>query len=319
VRHGSAAPQHIMNALVRVGLHATEGGPLSYCLPYSRLPIAESVRAWAESCLVLSDLGERGPRAHLETFGGCMMGQLCPPSLLVAISILEACFFRQHGITSVSLSYAQQTDPEQDVEAVAALRILAEQFIPDLSWHVVIYAYMGVFPRSPGGATQLVRDAAALGVRGGAHRLIVKTVAEAQRIPTIAENVQALEAAGDAAASTRRAELANASQPALDSGILAAARAIVEAVLNLDANIGRALVGALKRGLIDVPYCLHPDNPGRTRATVGNDGRLYWTRTGTLPGDAAKVDVTRAEDATSRELLRSLTHVQRRFDHAAAG
>ncbi len=318
VRHGSAAPQHIMNALVRVGLHATEGGPLSYCLPYSRLSIAESVRAWAESCLVLSDLGERGPRAHLETFGGCMMGQLCPPSLLVAISILEACFFRQHGITSVSLSYAQQTDPDQDVEAVAAVRALAEQFIPDLSWHVVIYAYMGVFPRSPGGATQLLRDAAALGLRGGAHRLIVKTVAEAQRIPTMAENVQALEAAGDAAASTRQAELANASPPALDSGILAAARAIVEAVLNIDANIGRALVGALKRGLIDVPYCLHPDNPGRTRATVGKDGRLYWTRTGALPGDAAKVDVTRAEDATSRELLRSLTHVQRRFDHAAA-
>ena len=69
------------------------------------------------------------------------------------MSVLECMFFRQHGIRSVSLSYAQQTSPDQDTEAVLALRRLAAEWLPDTDWHIVIYAYMGVYPRTPAGAS----------------------------------------------------------------------------------------------------------------------------------------------------------------------
>src|SRR5687767_6680208 len=36
VRHGTARPQRVFHRLVELGLEATEGGPVSYCLPYSR-------------------------------------------------------------------------------------------------------------------------------------------------------------------------------------------------------------------------------------------------------------------------------------------
>ncbi len=127
------------------------------------------------------------------------MGQLCPPGLLVALSVLECMFFRQHGIRSVSLSYAQQTNAEQDAEAVLALRRLAAEWLPDVDWHIVIYTYMGVYPRTADGAALLLEEAARLAVRTGAARLIVKTVAEGYRIPTFAENVAALETAALAA------------------------------------------------------------------------------------------------------------------------
>ncbi len=77
-----------------------------------------------------------------------MLGQLCPPSLLVALSVLEGVFFKQHGLRSVSLSYAQQTHRGQDVEALLALRTLAAEHLSGLDWHVVLYTYMGVF-RAP--------------------------------------------------------------------------------------------------------------------------------------------------------------------------
>ena len=94
-------------------------------------------------------VADRGGRAHLETFGGCLLGQLCPPSLLVATSVLEALFFVQHGLRSVSLSYAQQTHPVQDIEALAALDRLATELLPDVvDRHIVLYTYMGVFPRT---------------------------------------------------------------------------------------------------------------------------------------------------------------------------
>ncbi|MBY8850677.1 methylaspartate mutase [Saccharothrix longispora] len=310
VRHGSARPQDIVVALLEAGLHATEGGPLSYCLPYSRVPVAEAVRAWTESCLLLAELRDRGGEPHLESFGGCMMGQLCPPGLLVAISVLEGVFFRRHGLGSMSLSYAQQTHPGQDAEAVRALRVLAAEHLSDVDWHVVLYTYMGVFPRTRRGASALLEQAAELAVRTGAERLIVKTTAEAHRIPTVAENVAALRAASAAAA---RAEPGG---PVEDTGVLAEARAIVEAVLDLAPDPGVALVRAVERGYLDVPYCLHPDNAGRTRAVVDRTGRLRWSRTGSLPL-AGLVEATTGAEITSTELLRSLSHVERTFDDAA--
>src|SRR5262249_20944100 len=158
--------------------------------------------------------------------------QLCPPSLLIAITVLECIFFRAHGLRSVSLSYAQQTSQSQDIEALSALRILAAEYLSDMDWHVVLYTYMGVYPASRDGALRLLCDSAELAVRGDAARLIVKTSAEATRVPTVAENIEALELAGAVAAASQRLLLGPADPPT-DSGVLDQARALIEAVLNL--------------------------------------------------------------------------------------
>lgn len=306
VRHGSAAPLHIIRAMLRLSLEATEGGPVSYCLPYGRTPLADSVRNWAECCEVLSDTGAE---PHLESFGGCMLGQLCPPSQLVAIGILETLFFRQHGLRSVSVSYAQQTHAGQDAEAVLALRRLCGEMLTGLDWHVVIYAYMGVYPATVPGAYRLLGEAARLAARTGSERLVVKTVTESSRIPSIAENVAALEYAGVAA---RQALSPQAPSPD-DSQCYREARALVEAVLNLDADVGRALLLAFRRGYLDIPYCLHPDNRGRTRGSVGPDGRLYWAELGALPLTHL-VRPGRERRLTSATLLKDLHYVRDKFD-----
>ncbi|WP_438271762.1 methylaspartate mutase [Streptomyces erythrochromogenes] len=344
VRHGSAMPEHIVRALLAVGLDATEGGPVSYCLPYSRTPLREAVAAWQRSCELLASTREYGAEPHLETFGGCLMGQLCPPSLLIAVSVLEALFFRQHGLTSVSLSYAQQADPRQDEEALTVLGRLAGELLPDVDHHVVLYAYMGVFPRSPGGARLLLEDAARLAVRAGAARLIVKTTAEAHRIPTVGENVRALETAAAAAAGegSRPAPTAVRGPHAVagphaadrldrldlldglealdvaDTGIEAEARALIGAVLELDADVGRALVRAFAAGYLDVPYCLHPDNAGRARTSLASDGRLLWSSVGSMPIAGLADDGPRPPILGSAGLISALSHVQRTYDDRAA-
>ncbi|MBB5867078.1 methylaspartate mutase epsilon subunit [Allocatelliglobosispora scoriae] len=310
VRHGSACPQDIIMALALSGLDATEGGPVSYCLPYGRTPLADSVRNWTECCELLAALRGRGIEPHLETFGGCMMGQLCPPSLLVALSVLEGMFFAQHGLRSVSLSYAQQTHPGQDADAVAALRSLAAQHLPTLDRHVVIYTYMGVFPRTPDGALALLEQSAQLAARSGAARLIVKTVAEASRIPTVAENVQSLQIASAAAARVTRAEAS------ADNQVHAEASALIDAVLDLDGDLGRALVKAFTLGYLDVPFCLHPDNAGRSRSYLDDAGRLRWADVGAMP-IARLVGAAERRVLTSTDLLTSLSYVERTYDGPA--
>ncbi len=310
LRHGSADARRIVRTLVAHGLDATEGGPVSYCLPYSRMPLARAVDRWRECCEILASARGGGGEPHLETFGGCMMGQLCPPALLVALSVLEGMFFWQHGLRCISFSYAQQTHPGQDEEAVAALRALVDRYVPHARTHVVIYTYMGLYPRTPGGAQRLLTESARLAVRSGASRLIVKTTAEAYRLPTIAENVAALEhAAMVARGATRGGQVP-------ETGVAAQAQALIDNVLALDDDLGRALVTAFERGHLDVPYCLHPDNGGRARGYLDRDGQLRWQRIGSMPiGDL--VDLPDTPRMNSVDLLNALRFVQRKFDDLA--
>lgn len=312
VRHGSAQPLEIVRALLRAGLHATEGGPISYCLPYGRTPLSESVRNWAATCELLAGIRGAGVEPHLETFGGAMMGQLCPPSQLVAISVLEALFFHRYGVRCVSVSYAQQTNPAQDREAIAALRRLCRELLPGTRWHIVVYAYMGLAPRTPEGARTLLAEAVELAVATGSARLIVKTVAEAHRIPTIAENIAALEYAAAVADTAADAVVPGGGDG--DGGqVYLEARALVDAVLNSAPEIERAILTAFKRGLLDVPYCLHPDNAGRSRSYIDADGRLGWADIGSLPL-ARIAEGHRQHALSSASLMQALSYVQRTFD-----
>src|SRR5690242_12678092 len=285
VRHGSARPGAILATAAEAGLSASEGGPVSYCLPYGRTPLVEAVARWADATEMFGELvADRGGRAHLETFGGCLLGQLCPPSLLIATSVLEALFFVQHGLRSVSLSYAQQSHPVQDIEALAALERLAAELLPDaVDRHIVLYTYMGVFPREVSGARSLLADSARIAVLGGARRLIVKTETEAHRIPTVAENLTALTAAAEWAAQARHDSVLPHRDAVDCSQVLDEARDLVHAVLGLSGDVGQALVRAFAAGTLDVPYCLHADNAGLTQGAIDAEGRLYWAQAGRMP------------------------------------
>lgn len=338
VRHGSSRPEAIIRALTAAGLDATEGGPVSYCLPYGRTPLRESVDNWARGCELLAELAPPPRVPHLETFGGCMLGQLCPPGLLVALSLLEGLFFVEHGIREISLSYAQQTDRAQDTEAVRALRRLAAEFLPPaVDWHVVLYTYMGVYPATEAGAYRLLRSSARLAVLAGAQRLIVKTAAEAHRIPTVGENVRALEVAAEAAAAEWPSPRlsgpgvdaldspygvdglmgpagADAPEVLEDSEVYVEARAFVEAVLGIGKETGAALRIAFDRGYLDIPYCLHPDNAGRSRSFVDAGGRLRWSRVGAMPVAPGPAPAGGPRALTADGLLAALYTVAQRHD-----
>lgn len=279
IRHGTARPQDIFRRMTELGLEVTEGGPLSYCLPYSNVPVTQSVAAWNEACRILVDGSDF---AHIETFGGCMLGQLCPPSLLVSLSILECLYFIQLGVPSVSLSYAQGTSDPQDKAAIRVLRKLAEKLLDKVNWHIVFYTYMGVFPNSKSGAVALIKDSAVLAKEAGCERIIVKTVAESKEIPSISDNMEALTLTFDASKEIVPKELTAAEQYYFDV-IFEEVSSILEATLNLHSNIGEAFIIALDRGIIDVPFCLHRNNAKKARAFIDEFGALQWIQTGNIP------------------------------------
>ena len=313
VRHGSPRPERIFAAIAESGIDATEGGPVSYCLPYSRVPLTDAIESWRKCADIAAEFG-----LHLETFGGCMLGQMCPPSMLVTISVLEALFFVQRGVGSVSLSLTQQTSFAQDVGAIRALRTLALRFLRDTDRHLVLYTFMGVFPRMPKESETLLHESVHLAQLGGVERLIVKTVAEGDRIPTIEENVEALEFAAKAWRLLNHTPQAVAPAEAdeHEAMIFEESLTLIEAVLGLHSDVGEALRLAFEKGYLDVPYCLHKDNLGLTRAVVDEaDGSLQWNRIGRLPIKPSRL-VRDDKPLDPYGFLAMLSTNERRFDVA---
>lgn len=283
VRHGSAFPFPVFKASAEAGFDAIEGGPVSYNLPYSRAPLDKTVAAWADATRFWAEYGQReGCVTHLETFGGSMFGQLCPPSLLVALSVLEGSFFVEQGIESLSLSLAQGTNDAQDVGAIMALSRLARHYFPNIDWHIVFYTFMGLFPKTPKGAEAIIRDSARIAVLGGAHRLIVKTAGEAQGIPTVAQNIEALRWARETADLTVGEPTPEASEWA--ATVMDEADRLISATMSSAPTVATAINVAFAAGLLDVPYCPHPNNKNVARAAIHSEsGALIWAAVGAMP------------------------------------
>lgn len=310
IRHGTSRPQAIFSRMAELGLEATEGGPISYCLPYGRLPLAKAVAAWKDSCKLMANRIEHG---HIESFGGCMMGQLCAPSILVAINIIEALFFLEYGVSTASLSYAQGTSDAQDKGAIAALRKMAEEYLPLGTWHIVFYMYMGVFPKTPEGASRLIYDAACLAIRSGCERVIVKTISEAIQIPTIEQNIHALKLSASAERKYDQEPLTEREKEHFEE-VYMEAKSIVDAVLNESADLGKAIINCFKNGVLDVPYCLHLDNRGQTRTYIDGDGCLRWADRGALPLNRSISYIGRDKQLSSSDFLEMLDYKSRLYD-----
>ena len=319
VRHGSSIPDQIFDAITEAGLDATEGGPISYCLPYGAVPLREAIQAWRRCCVKFAQSGgERGEASHLESFGGCMLGQLCPPSMLVAISILEGVFFSRCGLKSMSLSYAQGSNFSQDRGALAALRRLAAEWLPEADWHIVVYTHMGNFPSTPRGARKLIEESARLCAASGCERLIVKTASESRQIPSVEDNVEAMQWVANIFSQTSPEPL-SAREGEHEEAIYACAKSVVERVLGLSENIDECLEIAFQRGFLDIPYCLHPDNANRARSKIDDEGNLYWTNSGNIPfPEHFKVVVPQDRRAiSSLEFQRMLFFVRTKFDFSS--
>lgn len=309
VRHGSPLPEEVFKSTINSGIDAIEGGPISYCLPYSRVPLNKSIEAWEKCCKIWVSMGNS--HYHLESFGGCMMGQLCPPSVLIAISILEVIFFNYHGIESVSMSLAQGTNSDQDLAALKVVQNLAEKYLKkNIKWHVVFYTFMGQFPLTFEGSRKIIIESAKLAKLGGAGRLIVKTVKEAHQIPNIEDNLNALKWTHQAANCDELLERKINSED-FDE-IYNEADCLIQSVLDINHNPGIAIEKAFSKGILDIPFCLHPNNTNEALAYIDAKGKVQWLKYGNMP--LIKTQKGLRIQLTSQKLLEMLSFNQRKYD-----
>ncbi|HTI25930.1 MAG TPA: methylaspartate mutase [Kutzneria sp.] len=189
VRHGSPDARQLFAITAASGITSFEGGGIGYNLPYSKnVPIRDSLRAWQAVDRVCGELAAEGVVIDRELFG-TLTAVLMPPSISIAITLLEAIAAAREGVRCVSLAYPQGGEVHQDVAALRSIRPLARRYLGDgVEVFPVLHEFMGAFPRTTGFANSLILLGGLVARLGGAAKVINKTNHEAYGLPDAPAN-----------------------------------------------------------------------------------------------------------------------------------
>jgi methylaspartate mutase epsilon subunit len=303
VRHGSPDARILFDVAVAAGITSFEGAGISYNLPYSKAhPLGASLQAWETVDRRCGELAEMGIVIDRELFG-TLTAVLIPPSISLAISVLEAVLATRAGVQCISIAYPQSGHLIQDVAAMRAIPVLAERYLPgQVMVHAVLHEFMGVFPRLRRNAEDLILYGALVARLGGASKVVTKTYQEAIGIPDPKANIEGL----------RLADRANSPLlgfVSLDEGrvrderdwILSEVYDIVEPILNRDIDIQTAIIDAFGDGTLDIPFSASRHAKSAIIPKRDREGAIRYLSAGALPLSKRNWD-------RNCELLRNMRH-----------
>lgn len=196
VRHGSPDGRDLFAVSIAAGITSFEGGGIGYNLPYSKnVPLAHSLRAWQQVDALCGTLARSNLIIDRELFG-TLTAVLVPPSVSLAMTLLEGIAAVREGVGCLSIAYPQGGEAHQDIAALRAVRPLARHYFGTaVEVYPVLHEFMGVFPATPEFANLLILYGGLTARLGGATKVINKTVQEAYGIPDAAANAGGLRTA----------------------------------------------------------------------------------------------------------------------------
>jgi methylaspartate mutase epsilon subunit len=299
IRHGSPDARLMFEVAVASGITAFEGGGISYNLPYSKdVPLAESLAAWDAVDRRCGELAELGVTVDRELFG-TLTAVLVPPSVSLAISVVEAVLAARAGVRCISVAYPQGGHLAQDVAALRAIPLLAARYLPaGVDVHAVLHEFMGVFPRRRGNAEDLILYGALVARIGGASKLLTKTYQEAYGIPDAEANAAGIRLARRANSPLLGFVAPDEERTAEElEWILTEVAEIVEPVLEKP-DVAAAAVEAFADGRLDIPFSASRHARSEVIPRRDAQGAIRYLSAGRLPLSGRTL-------RRHRELLRS--------------
>ncbi|EYF05461.1 amino acid kinase family protein [Chondromyces apiculatus] len=283
IRHGSPDPRALFDVAIAAGITAFEGGGICYNLPYCKdVPLAHSLRCWQEVDRRCGELAREGILVDRELFG-TLTAVLIPPSLSLAMTLLEALLAAREGVKCLSIATCQSGHFVQDLAALRAIRRLAARHLPgDVEVYPVFHEWMGPFSSVRQTADATIFYGALTAHKGRATKLINKTYEEALGIPSVEANIAGIWMAR--AATSSLFELVSVPEDQVEeevTAILTEAEEIVAPVLG-EADLPAAIVRAFADGRLDIPFS--PSRHARSAVVPLRDpsGAIRYFQTGNL-------------------------------------
>jgi methylaspartate mutase epsilon subunit len=291
-RHSTRDPRLLAEISYAGGVTAFEGGAICYNIPYYKdYPLDESIKAWQYVDRLTGIYHERFGVVLDREFFGTLTGTLIPPCLAIAIDIIEAVLAIQQGVTCVSLGYAEQGNRHQDIAAIRMMREMGEEVIRNLGYksvqvNTVFHQYMAAFPEQSTRAEELIYQSAITAALSGATRMLIKTPVESYRIPTVADNVHALQLVKQGILQAEREQVCEERVAEESAIIRREVQAILEAIIfNGNGSLANGVVEAFRKGTLEVPFSPSIYNQSRVVTVRDAEGAVRFLSTGNLPFD----------------------------------
>ncbi|MEV4712764.1 methylaspartate mutase [Micromonospora sp. NPDC049374] len=255
VRHGSPDPRELFAVSLASGFTSFEGGGIDYNLPYSKdVSLTRSLAAWAQVDRLCGVLAEEGVIVDRELFG-TLTAVLVPPSVSLAVCVLEARAASLAGVRCLSIAYPQGGEVHQDIAALRSIPVLARRYLPEtVEIFPVLHEFMGVFPADPDVADALILYGGLTARLGGAAKVINKTNQEARGIPDAQANVDGIRTA--ALACTDLLDFVRVDEATVEEETYWLQREVAELVEPVLAapDLAAAITGAFADGRLDIPF-----------------------------------------------------------------
>ncbi|MCH7775513.1 MAG: methylaspartate mutase subunit E [Gemmatimonadetes bacterium] len=291
-RHSTRDPRLLCEISLAGGVTAYEGGSICYNLPYYRdYPLADSITAWRYVDHLVGLYAEKYGIVVDREFFGTLTTTLIPPCLAIGTGIIEAVLAAQQGVQAVSIGWAEQGCRFQDIAAIRSIEPLAREVLDNFGFrHVpvssVYHQYMAAFPGVATQSEELIYQSSVTAALSKATRMMTKTVVEAIKIPSMADNIAGLVTSQrgiDAAAQ------AFVNEPAVQAEMELIRRetlAIVDGVIVLGkGNLAAGVVEGFRAGLLDIPFAPSIHNRGEAMCARGPDKAIRFLNCGQLPLD----------------------------------
>jgi methylaspartate mutase epsilon subunit len=312
IRHGSPIANRLFDTAIASGITSFEGGGISYNLPYAKkVSLAESLASWRRIDRTCGELAELGVVVSREMFG-TLTAVLIPPSISLAITLLEASCAAREGVRCLLISYPQGGNTVQDIAALRSIEVLAKRYLPaGPCLYPVLHQYMGPFPHDRGKASALILLGGLVARLGGAVKVVTKTYQEALGIPTVEANVDGIRLTRCALA--KLFDFIAIDEAAILDEMEWIQREVAELIdpLIRAKDLSKAIVDAFEGGRLDVPFSPSLFTRGDVIPIRDSAGAIRYLSYGGLPVS----DTTRGRN---QEMLKRTTTLDQHLRDIAA-
>ena len=291
VRHGSPDGRLLAEVTYASGISAFEGGGISYNLPYAKgISLRTSLAHW-QYVDRLTGLLSEGSVLDRETFGP-LTSVLTPPSISIAVSVLEMLLAVEQGVRCVTIGYPETGALVQDVAAVRAIPGLCRRYLqalelPQPEIFISFHQWMGVFPDDQARALALMAAGVVTAIMGGAHKLINKTFQESLGIPSAEANATSIRFCRDVAhygEAWARVSLPRESLEEENYWLGREVDELLQPVLQAGTpDLAAAVASAFEAGRLDIPFPASRHARGAVIPARDRDGAIRYLEAGHLP------------------------------------
>lgn len=291
-RHSTRDPRLLAEISYAGGATAFEGGAICYNIPYYKdYPLDDSIRAWQYVDRLTGIYYERFGITLDREFFGTLTATLIPPSIAIATNIIESVLAIRQGVKRLSLGYAEQGNRVQDIAAIRTMKEMSEEIVrrlgyKDVEISTVFHQYMAAFPPTVERAEELIYQSAVTMGLSRATRMLVKTPVEAIKIPTLGDNVHAINLATRGLADHARYSV-NESHIAEECQLIRReTQAILDSVLLCGhGSFAAGVVIAFRKGYLDIPFSPSLYNRNEVLTARDTSGAVRFLSCGQLQFD----------------------------------